>query len=351
MYPQSPRNSFIANVKESDFLLNDISLSSTYPNSSNDSCCKLKIDVNRENSYKHEFKTHFNVNVSNEAIESHYNKVFFNQKEDNFDSKCCHHSEESKHPRSKIAEELCKQNSNKNIQIESILTENQFEEKDRLIGIINKQKNEFNVLKLQYNELRKKELDWERNCELSTAKQNDMKATIISLENKINDLKRKECYKVNTLSRQLQNSKKNEFYNKIDQIINICNDIYTNKIDKNDYPEVAHLLSELVNQETAIELNNELQTIIKEKDELLEIVNCLSSRHTIFDIPESNSENLRQLILSMFDQMQILSFKLNKSNKSKEKIITQVMSAMEAIENGTEVNLVVKLLKEQLRKF
>ncbi|KAK6589480.1 rhoptry protein [Cryptosporidium xiaoi] len=350
MYPQSPRNSFVATERESNYLLNDISLSSTYPNSSNDSCCKLRVDLNRDNIYKNDFKTHLNGNISNENIENYYSSTISDCRDKYLDLKCYHHSEESNHPKNKIAEELYKQNSNSNILIENLLSEERFQEKDKLIEIINKQKNEFNVLKLQYNELRKKELNWERNYELSSAKQNEMKATIISLKNTINELKKKEFYEVNTLSRQLKDSKKSELYNKIDQIINICNDVYTNKISQNNYPEISQILSKLVNQETVLELSGELQMIIEERNELIDLINSLSSRHNIFDMSENSNENLRQLSLFMLDQIQILSFKLKRSNKSREKIITRVVNAMEAIDNGCETNLFVKELKEQLKK-
>ena len=229
MYPLSPRNSFVGNQKEGESLLSDIIPSSIYPSSSNDSCCKLKIDLNRSNSYT-ENNDGTVLNCRN-SLDLMRNSVF----------------EECRHPRNRIASKLCKQNTINNPLTEDyLLVGEQFQDKNKLIEIINKQRNEFNVLKLQYNELRKKELDFERNYELLTAKQSDMKITIANLENTISCLKKNKYHQINTLSKQLQNSKKSELCNKIDSLASICNDIFKSKASSHNCPELTQKLSELM---------------------------------------------------------------------------------------------------------
>ncbi|OII74940.1 rhoptry protein [Cryptosporidium ubiquitum] len=353
MYPLSPRNCFGTNqnsrVASSEIISG---LSCAYPNSSNESFINIKDENNSISSEFAPIKVKLNINRSNSNISEgpDNNRTAFKRTTTN----------ESHELNSKNKDEIFNNKLTNNIFLDSFVEKNvpncefQIESyanlsrelsREQLYKIIYQKHDELQQMKLQLNEAKMKELNLVKNYELSIAKQNELKTINSSLENLVNQLRNKKNHQVNSITNYL----KLENFNNIifEKLDNLCLSIaklkefassLTNE-DTINVNEIKQLKTTIDHLNSHKEINSEIEYVKKERQQLIHLITALSS-NTNFYIDnhfcdnELRNENVKQINVSLCDQIQILEFKLKRLNEIHRKKLSKIKNMIEILEKS-----------------
>lgn len=339
MYPQSPRNCFGTNQNSRAASSEIISGSSfAYPNSSNESFINTK---NENSSILSEFdpiKAKFNNKTILKRTDTNdLNDLNFNIK----DESSSDHLTKNIFLDSPIENNL----TNCEFQIESYANLT----REQLYKLIYQKHNELQQIKLQLNESKIKELNLLKNYELSIAKQNELKTINSNLENLVNQLRNKKNHQVNSIANHLKlDNQENIIFEKLDNLcVSITNLkksasslITENPININEIKSLKSAIDHLISYK---EISNEIEYFKKERQQLIYLLTALSSNTNLyidnhFCDNELRNENVKQINISLCDQIQILEFKLKRSNEINKKKLSKIKNMIEALEKSESLS-------------
>ncbi|EEA06737.1 uncharacterized protein CMU_014120 [Cryptosporidium muris RN66] len=227
--------------------------------------------------------------------------------------------------RSAMVETLVQQQYLNGTQLDNILTPSIRNDPNKLIDLIYKKQAELGNLRVQLDELRKKEIELEKTTELNIARRNEIKSNFITLENTFFQYRSRKSHEMSILIQQLQNSYRDR-QQLSESLAKLCDDISVTQRDLQffDSHDNGHEtnISEIIGHHSVKDLQNELDLVQKERNELLNLINSsgtqlenstCSNQDSILDPDDNNLvmiiNHLKQVNMSLFEQNQILSLK------------------------------------------
>lgn len=373
MYPLSPRNCFgtsqNSRVASGEVI---VGLScAAYPNSSNESLISLRDEGDSAMSEFDQRRAHVGVGGSDSKvcqrvsshravlrlIDSNYARDarFFSRDENQPPPPCGGSSE-----RSNVCSDL---SSEHNVSSGESLGESYVNlTREQLYRIIYRKDDELQQARLQLNEARMRELSLGKSYELSVAKQNELKTINSSLENLVTKLRSKKTHQINSVADQLKLATCEDTAFK--GLQDLCRSVAELKeaaasLLATDPPPPSQgraaidALKAAVDRLTPHEeaVANEVEHLRAERQQLIRLLLDLSSNsYFYFDNNfcdnELRSENVKQVNVSLCDQIQILEFKLRRSNEVHKKRLCRIKSLVEEFERSEGVSSCSILLQE-----
>ncbi|KAL7066827.1 hypothetical protein ACR3K2_27580 [Cryptosporidium serpentis] len=251
--------------------------------------------------------------------------------------------------RSAMVETLVQQQYLNGTQLDNILTSSIRNDPNKLIDMIYKKQAELGNLRVQLDELRKKEIELEKTTELNIAKQNEIKSNFITLENTFFEYRSRKSHEMNILTQQLQNSYRDR-QQLSESLAKLCDDISTAQrnlqfFNSHDDSHETNI-SEIIGHHNSVkDLQNELNLVQKERDELLHLINSsgtqlenstCSNQDSSLDSDDNNLvmiiNHLKQVNMSLFEQNQILSLKSKSTFTEFRKNMLEIQSYVSKLE-------------------
>ncbi|KAK9171665.1 hypothetical protein CmeUKMEL1_10450 [Cryptosporidium meleagridis] len=350
MYPLSPRNCLDTNQNSRAASSEIISgLSFAYPNSSNESFINVKDENNSNISEFDSIKVQLNIDKSNPKVsgeELNKNrtlKLITTHYSHNLSSNIKDKSSNNIQVNNNIFSDIHTENNFSNVELK---TESYINlSREQLYRIIYQKHDELQQMKLQLNEAKIKELNLAKNYELSIAKQNELKTINSNLENLVNQLRNKKSHKVNTIASQLNlENYNNKIFEKLDNLLDSITKLkeYASLFtieDQVDINEIKKLKSFIDNLTPSKEINAEIEYLKEERQQLIQLLTALSSNNNFyvennFCDNEIRNENIKQVNISLCDQIQILEFKLKRSNEIHKKKLSKIKNMIELLEKS-----------------
>ncbi|KAH8582637.1 putative coiled coil [Cryptosporidium sp. chipmunk genotype I] len=356
MYPLSPRNCFGVNQNSRIASSEIISgLSCAYPNSSNESSINIKdkniLDVPEPDPIKVQLNINrSNSNLSVEDFDNNRNilKRMTTHNSYSLDFNIKDESSSNMLIKNNIYSDISveKKFANYELKTDSYINLS----REQLYKIIYQKHDELQQMKLQLNEAKIKELNLGKNYELSIAKQNELKTINSNLENLVNQLRTKKNYQVNSIANQLKlGSYNNIIFEKLDNLLDSITELkesasFLASEDPVDINEFKKLKSTIYNlTPSKEEINIEIEYVKEERQQLIQLLTALSS-NTNFYIDnnfcdnELRNENVKQVNISLCDQIQILEFKLKRSNEIHRKKLSKIKNMIELLEKSENIS-------------
>ncbi|EAK90388.1 hypothetical protein [Cryptosporidium parvum Iowa II] len=354
MYPLSPRNCIGTNQNSRAASSEIISGSSfAYPNSSNESFINVR-DENNSNLLEFDsFKVQLNIDKSNSKVsgeELNENstklKLITTHHSHNLDSNIKDESSNNIRVKNNIYSDISIENNFSNFELKTEPYINL--SKEQLYKIIYQKHDELQQMKLQLNEAKIKELNLGKNYELSIAKQNELKTINSNLENLVNQLRTKKSHQVNSIASRLKLGNYNDkIFEKLDNLLDSITKLkeYASLFtieDQVDINEIKKLKSSIDNLTPSKEINTEIEYLKEERQQLIQLLTALSSNNNFyidnnFCDNELRNENVKQVNISLCDQIQILEFKLKRSNEIHKKKLSKIKNMIELLEKSESI--------------
>ncbi|KAF7455894.1 rhoptry protein [Cryptosporidium felis] len=353
MYPQSPRNRFDSNESFTAVPSNMTSrISYAYPNSSNESLSFIKNESG---------KIYANAGQSNIPVIG--GSTIHRGKEDSDHRtvlKTLHTYSQDTDPIYKDEEHI----NNRFIIPNSTLEENNMNTNqitNKLYNIISETQEELKQVKQQYNILKIKEINLSKNYELSLAKQNELKTTIVGLENLVNQLRNRKIHEASIITNQLKLKNHDHsifatlgtFFKAVFEFREIIKRLPIEggtSIEK-EINRIESIINTFMSQE---EFDREIKFIKEEREQLISLIGDLASSTACYINQNTNenelrNETIKQINISLFDQIQILEFKLKRSAELHKKNISKIINFIESTVQSENIsNQTIKEIKSYI---
>lgn len=219
--------------------------------------------------------------------------------------------------------------------------------RDQLYKIIYQKHDELQQVKLQLNEARMKEMSLGKSYELSIAKQNELKTINSNLENLVTQLKSKKTHQMNSVADQLKLATcETTAFKRLEDLSHSIRELRKTvssltESPPNNQDKAIDCLKAAVGRLIPYEeiVVSEVEYLKGERQQLIRLMEDLSSNsHFYIDKHfcdnELKSENVKQVNISLCDQIQILEFKLKRSNEVHKKKLCRIKNLVEALERS-----------------
>ncbi|KAJ1614453.1 coiled coil-containing protein [Cryptosporidium canis] len=348
MYPLSPRNCF-GTSHSSRASSNEIltGLSFAYPNSSNESYIQLRHENSSKLPELDLAKIQIDTSVPDSKGDQHH--VSHRTVLKRMDTS---HQHDINVMKDKYPSNWQNKNARLDIPVEHCattdcgLTDSYVNlSRDQLYKIIYQKHDELQQIKLQLNEAKVKELSLGKSYELSIAKQNELKTINTNLENLVNQLRCKKNHQINSIAGKLRlGSHDNAPLKKLEGLGALISELkdatssitVDDQINESKIKNLKSAIDQLITYENVV---HEIEYIEEERQQLIQLLASLNSNNNYYTDNyycdnELRNENVKQVNISLCDQIRILEFKLKRSNEMHRKKLHKIKNLIETLEKS-----------------